>query len=152
MDLLSFGADNHPPKSLFPVFISTFPQYVCNVVFLCLGIRRLVIWCGCSSCTVLKGSHGEKRARASAWKNMWGENRFQRRRMEIHVNSFTLAYFAHGWTWVWLFATAAYYAAQAGTKVHPATCDIQVCTMCTLCTVSVIKEVLSYSGAKIKLT
>ena len=45
--------------------------------------------------------------------------------MEIHVNSFTLAYFAHGWTWVWLFATAAYYAAQAGTKVHPATCDIQ---------------------------
>ena len=44
--------------------------------------------------------------------------------MEIHVNSFTLAYFAHGWTWVWLFATAACYAAQAGAKVHPATCDI----------------------------
>ena len=57
--------------------------------------------------------------------------------MEIHVNSFTLAYFAHGWTWVWLFATADYYAAQAGTKVHPATCDIQdlynVHTVYTLC-------------------
>ena len=55
--------------------------------------------------------------------------------MEIHVNSFTLACFAHGWTWV--FATAAYYAAQAGAKVHPATCDIQdvynVHIVCSLC-------------------